>query len=79
MRKREKISRMRHGGMNEKLVEQAMRKMSPTAFHKMLDFLKAWEKSNGKGMATALLGMTEGERREVVKVVKIALGEDANT
>lgn len=65
--------------MNEKLVEQAMRKMSPSAFHKMLDFLEAWEKSDGEGMAAALLDITEGERREVVEVVKLALGEDANT
>ena len=65
--------------MNEVLVEQAMRKMSPSAFHKMLAFSEAWEKSNGEGMAAALLGMTEGERREVVKVVKLGLGEKANT
>ena len=65
--------------MNEKLVEQAMRKMSPSAFHKMLDFLKAWEKSDGEGMAAALLGMTEGERQEVVEVVELAIGENANT
>lgn len=65
--------------MNEKLVEQAMRKMSPSAFHKMLDFLKAWEKSDGEGMAAALIVMTEGERQEVAEVVKLAVREDANT
>lgn len=62
--------------MNNALVEQAMRKMSPSAFHKMFVFLKAWEKSDGEGMAAALLGMSEGERQEVVEVVKIALGEE---
>ena len=53
--------------------------MSPSAFRKMLDFLKAWEKSDGEGMAAAMIVMTEGERQEVVEVVKLGLGENANT
>ncbi len=76
MKKRTKSGGRRYSGMNEVLVEQAMRKMSPSAFHKMLAFSEAWEKSDGEGMAAALLDMTKEERQEVVEVVKLALGEE---
>ncbi len=62
--------------MNEKFVEQAMRKMSPSAFHKMLDFLEAMNDGDIEGAGKALLGMAESEVKEVVEVIKLALGEE---
>lgn len=76
MMKQMKSSRRRRRGMNEKLVEQAMRKMSPSAFHKMLAFLEAMNDGDIAGAGKALLGMAESEMKEVVEVVKLALGEE---